>query len=170
MNLTNTETTAHLTALTRHFLDLRDGTHGDVVSRAEKEQLFATAITLLDPVVRSALAELDRALLSGTGTIEASGLGRDASGGTLAQWSLSWPEQLQAGIQPVLIIAHYGSGFHHPHLRGRTVGEWPLNVFDQVDARAQLPTIRAIAAGELHNLVFEADYRIVPAIQGGPTR
>jgi hypothetical protein len=164
------DTPAHLTALTRHFLDLRDGTHGNLVSRAEKERLFATAVTLLDPVVRCALAELDRALLSDTGTIEASGLGRDATGGTLAQWSLSWPEQRQAGVQPVLLIAHYGSGFHHPHLRGRTIGEWPLNVFDRADAQAQLPTIRTIAAGELHNLVFEADYRIVPAIQQGATR
>jgi hypothetical protein len=28
---------------------------------------------------------------------------------------------------------------------------------------AELPTLRVIAAAELHNLVFERDYRIVPA-------
>jgi hypothetical protein len=44
------------------------------------------------------------------------------------------------------------------------VGNWPLNVFSKVDAAAELPTLRAIAAAELHNLVFQADYRIVPAI------
>ena len=29
---------------------------------------------------------------------------------------------------------------------------------------AELPTLRAIAAADLHNLVFQLDYRIVPAI------
>ncbi len=164
MNL-STELPPHLVALTRHFVDLRDGTHGEATRRGEKEELFRTAIALLDPVVRYALTELDGTLLNHTGSIDASGPIRDATGGTLAAWSLSWPEQRQAGVQPIQIIAHYGSGFHHPHLRGRTVGEWPLNVFSPADAQAQLTTIQAIASSELHNIVFEADYRIVPAIQ-----
>src|SRR6266850_1625106 len=52
-------------------------------------------------------------------------------------------------------------GFHHPHLRGTTVHDWPLNVFSEEDASAQLPILRAIASSDLHNLVFRADYRIV---------
>ena len=38
---------------------------------------------------------------------------------------------------------------------------WPLNVFCDEDAAAQLPILRAIASSDLHNLVFRADYGIV---------
>jgi hypothetical protein len=153
----------HVTALLRHFADLRDGTHGDVRSRADKEGLFAGAARLLDPYARQVLAELDEMLLLGTGTIEATGVVPAPDGGSIASWTLSWPEQRDAGIDPITISAYYGRGFHHPHLHGATVGTWPLNVFDDADAAAELPTMRAIAAADLHNLVFQRDYRIVPA-------
>jgi hypothetical protein len=39
-----------------------------------------------------------------------------------------------------------------------------LNVFSDEDAAAQLSILRAIASSDLHNLVFRADYRIVPAV------
>jgi hypothetical protein len=32
------------------------------------------------------------------------------------------------------------------------------------DATDQLPILRAIATADLHNLVFQADYRIIPAV------
>jgi hypothetical protein len=41
-----------------------------------------------------------------------------------------------------------------------TVGDWPLNVFSDPDAAAELGTPQAIASAELHNLVFQSDYRI----------
>jgi hypothetical protein len=53
------------------------------------------------------------------------------------------------------------AGSHHPHLQGGTVGDWPLNVFDEEQASALLPTLRDIASAEIHNLVFQADYRLV---------
>ena len=155
---------AHLRGLLRHFADLRDGTHGDgAVTRADKERLFRAAVVLLDPYARQALAEMNDALLLGSGTIAATGVTASDDGGVAAAWTLGWPEQEQAGIQPVTLQAFYGRGFHHPHLRGGTVGDWPLNVFSDADAAAELPTLRAIAAAELHNLVFQRDYRIVPA-------
>jgi len=154
----------YLGALVRHFTDLRDDRHGEVASRPDKEAVFADTVRLLDPVARQALAELNEVLLLGSGTVAASGLLARPGAGQLAQWSLSWPEQARAGIQPVLIQAHYGSGFHHPHLRGGTVSDWPLNVFNPDQAAAELPTLRAIIAADLHNLVFQADHRIVPAI------
>ncbi|MFC7645962.1 hypothetical protein ACFQX6_39215 [Streptosporangium lutulentum] len=86
-----------------------------------------------------------------------------ADGGVEAVWSLSWREQRTAEISPVVIRAFYGSRFHHPHLQGATVGEWPLNVFDEEQAAAELCTLRAITAADLHNLVFQRDYRIIPA-------
>jgi hypothetical protein len=155
---------AHLRGLLRHFGDLRDGTHGDgAVNRADKERLFTSAVRYLDPYARQALAEINDALLLGTGTIAATGVNTSLLDGSAATWTLGWPEQKQAGIQPITLQAYYGRGFQHPHLRGATVGDWPLNVFSDADAAAELPTLRAIAAADLHNLVFQADYRIVPA-------
>ncbi|WP_255308142.1 hypothetical protein [Streptomyces marincola] len=108
------------------------------------------------------LAEIDSHLLLGTGDPAASGV-RRTSDGVVARWTLSWPEQREAGAPPLELCAHYGTAFHHPHLRGATVGEWPLNVFTAEQAAAEIPTLRAIVAADLHNLVFRHDYRIVPA-------
>ena len=154
---------AAIPALLRHFEDLRERNHGGETSRAGKEEKFAEAVALIGPYARQVLAEMNQATLLGTGEIEASGVRASADGGREAVWTLSWPEQRQAGIDPITIDATYGAGFHHPHLRGATVGTWPLNVFDDEQARAELPVLRAIAAADLHNLVFQRDFRIVPA-------
>lgn len=155
----------HLRGLLRHFADLRDGTHGDgAVSRADKEKLFIAAIDYLAPYARQALDEMNDALLLTSGTVAASGASKSPEGDVKAVWTLSWPEQELSGISPVTLEAFFGHGFHHPHLRGATVGVWPLNVFSDADAADELPTLRAIAAADLHNLVFQRDYRIVPAI------
>jgi hypothetical protein len=150
-------------ALLRHFADLRDRTHGDQATRAGKERLFAGAVELIGPYSRQVLAEMNDALLLGTGRIEDSGVTGSPDGGVEAAWMLSWPEQRAAGVSPVTLLATYGSGFHHPHLRGATVGTWPLNVFDDGQAAAELTVLRAIAAADLHNLVFQRDYRLIPA-------
>lgn len=153
-------------ALLRHFADLRDGTHGDASDRGGKERLFAAAVDLLDPVASGVLDEVNRLLLAGSGEVTATGL-RAGPNGVDAEWNLSWPEQRDTGLPPLSLLAHYGRGFHHPHLRGVTVGEWPLNVFTPADAVEQVPTLRAIVTADLHNLVFQRDYRIVPATARG---
>ena len=156
---------AHLRELLRHFADLRDGTHGDgAVSRADKEKVFASSVDYLERYARQALEEMNMALLLGSGVVSASGLSKSPEGDVTATWTLSWPEQEQAGISPVTLEAFFGHGFHHPHLRGATVGVWPLNVFSDADAAAELPTLRAITSADLHNLVFQRSYRIIPAI------
>ncbi len=152
--------------LLRHFADLRDGTHGSASTRRDKERLFMTAVVLLDPHARQALDEINAALLLGTGQVTATGARRRADGPD-AIWALSWPEQQAAGINPILIRAFYSSGAHHPHLQAGTVGDWPLNVFDDEQAAAKLPTLRALASADLHNLVFQRDYRIIPATMAG---
>lgn len=155
----------YILALRRHFLDLRDGRHGDhAVTREDKERLFAEAVAFLDRYARQTLVEINEALLLGTGTVAATGLLRSADGDLAATWSLGWPEQSMRRIQPVTLQAFFGRSFHHPHLRGATVGNWPLNVFSKDDAAAELPILRAIAGADLHNLVFQSDYRIIPAI------
>jgi len=160
MESTGPEFTAELL---RHFADLRDGTHGGAVSRPEKERLFIAAVALLDPHARQPLSEINADLLNGTGEVAATGA-RRRRGDVEAIWALSWPEQKAAGISPVIIRAYYGAAAHHPHLQAGTAGDWPLNVFDEQQAAAQLPTLRAIASADLHNLVFQRDYRIIPAI------
>jgi hypothetical protein len=156
-------------ALLRHFADLRDGTHGGASSRADKERLYAAAVPLLDPHARQALEEINTDLLLGTGEVSATGVRPSADGGVDAVWSLSWPEQRAAGIDPIVIRAYFGPGFAHPHLQSGTVGDWPLNVFDEEQAAAELPTLRALAAADIHNLVFQVggDVRIIPATVKG---
>ena len=154
--------------LLRHFADLRDGTHGGASSRHDKERLFTAAVALLDPHARQPLEEINADLLLGTGEVTATGMRRSGDG-LDAIWALSWPEQRDAAINPIVLRAYYGAGFHHPHLRGGTAGDWPLNVFDKEQAAAQVPTLRAIASADLHNLVFQRDYRIIPAIMSGWT-
>ena len=146
-----------------HFADQRDGTHGGASSRQGKEHLFTAAVALLDPHARQPLQEINTDLLLSTGEVTATGVRRRRDG-VEAIWTLSWPEQQAAGINPIVIRAYYSAGAHHPHLQAGTVGDWPLNVFDEEQAAAQLPTLRAMASADLHNLVFQRDYRIIPAI------
>jgi hypothetical protein len=151
-------------ALRRHFADLRDSSHGEeAVTRPAKEAIFRRSVLLLGPHATHVLAALNSDLLLGTGTVEESGTQRAPDGGLAAIWSLTWPEQRNAQIEPIRLIATYGAGFHHPHLRGGTVGEWTLNVFTEEQAASEQPILAAIAEAELHNLVFQADYRLVPA-------
>ena len=157
-------TPAYITSLIRHFEDLRDGTHGGSASRTDKEAHFEKAVQLLAPFACQVLTEMNTNLLLGTGQLTDTGLRRAADGGLTASWALSWPEQQAAGVAPITLQAYFGASFHHPHLRGTTVRDWPLNVFNDEDAAAQLSVLRAIASSDLHNLVYRADYRIVPAV------
>jgi len=157
-------TPAYITSLIRHFTDLRDGTHGGSKSRKDKEAHFEKAVQMLAPVARQVLNEMNTSLLLDTGQLTETGLRRIPDGGLSASWVLSWPEQQAAGVEPIVLQAYFGGRFHHPHLRGTTVHDWPLNVFSDEDAAAQLPILRAIATSDLHNLVYRADYRIVPAV------
>ena len=159
---------AYITSLVRHFEDLRDGTHGGSASRKDKEAHFEKAVQLLAPIARQVLTEMNTILLLDTGQLTETGLLRTADGGLSASWVLSWPEQRAAGVEPIMLQAYFGGGFHHPHLRGTTVRDWPLNVFSDEDAASQLSILRAIASSDLHNLVYRADYRIVPAVTAGP--
>ena len=157
---------AYIGDLLRHFADLRDGTHHGAASRRDKERLYTQAVALIDPVARQVLDELNADLLLDTGTVTVTGVQDDGSGGQVAVWALSWPEQKAAEVSPIEIRAYFGIGFLHPHLRGAALGDWPLNVFDEEQAAAELPTLRAIASADIHNLVFQTggDYRIIPAV------
>ena len=114
---------ANTNALVRHFADLRDGTHGGASSRTDKQHLFAEAVTLLDRYARQALDEINTDLLLDTGELSATGVRRSAIRGLDAVWTLAWPQQQAARIDPITIRAYFGGGSPHPHLQGGTVGE-----------------------------------------------
>src|SRR6266478_1042595 len=101
----------YITSLIRHFEDLRDGTHGGSATRKEKEAHFEKAVQLLAPVARQVLTEMNTSLLLDTGQLTETGLRRTVDGGLNASWALSWPEQRAAGIEPIVLHAHFGSGF-----------------------------------------------------------
>jgi hypothetical protein len=136
--------------------------HGSA-SRKDEEAHFEKAVQLPAPVARQVLTEMNTSLLE-TGQLTETGLRSTADGGLIASWALSWPDQQEAGVEPIALQAYFGGNFHHPHLRETTVRDWPLNVFSDEDAAAQLSILRAIASSDLHNLVYRADYRIVPAV------
>src|SRR5580698_6520510 len=128
---------AYITSLIRHFEDLRDGTHGGSASRKDKEAHFGKAVQLLAPIARQVLTEMNTSLLLDTGQLTDTGLRRTPDGGLNASWTLSWPEQRAAGIEPIVLQAHFGGGFHHPHLRGTTASP---HIHGKAPARAVLST------------------------------
>src|SRR5258708_8012193 len=107
---------AYITSLIRHFEDLRDGTHGGSATRKDKEAHFEKAVQLLAPIARQVLIEINRSLLLNTGQLTETGLRRIADGGLNASWVLSLPEQLAAGLNPIILQPSFGAHFHHPPL------------------------------------------------------
>ena len=148
--------------LLRHLADLRSGSHEGVSDRAGKQAVYRRAVELLDPVVRRVLEEARAALLDGDGEVAAEPVHPDG-GGLLAAWTLSWPAQRASGTEPVTVVAEFAAGFLHPHLRGGTLGWWPLQVTGERDAERQVPVVAAIVEAELHNLVLRTSWRVVPA-------
>jgi len=61
------------------------------------------------------------------------GLRRTPDGGLNASRALSWPEQRAAGVEPIVLDAH-------PHPRGTTVHDWPLNVPNEQKAHLTVTT------------------------------
>jgi len=88
----------------------------------------------------------------------------------VTRFELSWPEQRAARVmrgpneplQPVRIVFNYSQGFLHPHLSGSTAGFWPFQVTSAADAGRQRGILAAIVELELHQRIFETDWRILP--------
>src|SRR5882757_2990913 len=118
LNAEDDDVPAHARALIRHFVDLRDNTHGGSTGRHDKEDHFARAVELLNPVASQVLREMNTFLLLESGRVAGTGLQRTSDGGLVASWALSWPGQSSVGVSPVVLMAYFGIGFHHPHLRG----------------------------------------------------
>lgn len=145
----------------RHLDDLRTGTHEGRSAWEDKAALFREEVDRLDPVVRRAMGELSDTWLARTGEVERVDAVDDPEGHLVARWSLSWPDQRSAGIAPVQIAARFAPGRLHPHLGATRARDWPLSVLDDDDAERQLPLLRVLVETELHQRVFESDWRVV---------
>lgn len=156
----------------RHLSDLRSGTYEGAAGWPDRVRVFRQAVSLLDPVVRRILEQTDAAFLRARGTVNHRA-GEDRDGGAYAHWELSWPEQRQAAarhggrVEPVQVIAVFGRGNTHPHLRGAATGMWPCQVADAADAERQEPIVRAIVECELHERIFQGGWQVIPAFADG---
>ena len=159
------------TDIFRHLADLRSRTYEGARQWPERVQVFRRAVSLLDPVVRRILEQANAAFLRGSGTIHQH-VGEDRDGGVYAHWELSWPRQRDATgrhggrVEPVQVIAVFGRGNTHPHLRGAAAGMWPCQVTDEQDAERQEPILRAIVECELHERIFQGTWQVIPAFTG----
>src|SRR3954468_16073179 len=88
---------AYVRALMRHFIDLRDRTHGGSSGRHDKEDHFARAVDLLHPVTTQVLREMNTLLLLESGRITGSGLQRTPDGSLVASWALSLARAAHGG-------------------------------------------------------------------------
>ncbi|HUZ36493.1 MAG TPA: hypothetical protein VMV17_09200 [Streptosporangiaceae bacterium] len=152
----------------RHLEDLRTRTYEGARDWPERVAVFRRAVGLLDPVVRAVLTEASREYLRGAGTVRHH-TGEDRDGGVYARWELSWPQQRDAGahdggrVEPVQVMALFGRGSTHPHLRGAVAGMWPCQITSEADAQRQEPVVRAIVEAELHERIAQGSWRVIPA-------
>lgn len=149
------------TDLRCHLDDLRTRTHAGRQSWEDKAALFAEEVERLDPVVRQAMAELSETWLDAAGEIQRVDTEADPEGHLVTRWSLSWPDQREAGIEPVQVAARFAPGRLHPHLGATRARDWPLTVLDDEDAQRQLPLLRLLLESELHQRIFDADWRVI---------
>lgn len=156
--------------LLRHLQDLRFGTYEGAMSRGAKEVVYRKGINLLKPVAVEILNEANTLFLNGTGNVQIIGPEEDDYGGLVTRFELTWPEQRAAQVirgpngplQPVRIVVNYSQGELHPHLSGSTAGFWPFQVTSEADAGRQKGVLAAIVELELHQRIFETDWRILP--------
>ena len=149
--------------MTRHLDDLRTRSYEGATTREQREAVFGAAVTLVSDTVQRALQAANAGFLDGHGTVAFSGVAPDGSGGAAASWELRWPAQqqtsgrLQPGpVAPVQVIAIFPRGWTHGHLRGRRLGNWPLQVTSASDVAGLEPVIGAIIAAELHEVIYES--------------
>lgn len=156
--------------LLRHLHDLRMGTYEGTESRETREELYRRGIQLLTPVALAVLNEANALFLKNTGSIQIIGPERDATNGLVTKFELSWPEQRAAhsrrepfkALEPVRIVVDFSQNFLHPHLAASAAGHWPFQVVNEADAERQRSILSAIVELELHQRVFETDWRILP--------
>lgn len=152
----------------RHVHDLVTRTFEGRSEWPERVALFDRAVQLLDPLVCAVLAEVDELFLDSTGTLTRRRVEED-DGSVAQRWELSWPRQRSATgrdggpVAPMRVVALFRRSFNHPHLRGSSAGDWPMQVLDEADAVRQEPVVRALVEAELHQRIFEGRWHVLPS-------
>jgi hypothetical protein len=121
-------------------------------------------------VASRVLGDIDEHFLGGSGEIVVEDPMREADGGLVGRWVLSWPAQRAAvdehagsPLEPIALVAVFQPGFTHPHLMDPRPGypihvvAWPFQVLDAVDAARQEPVLRVLAEALLHERVYQSD-------------
>jgi hypothetical protein len=153
--------------LLRHLDDLVERHYEGATSWPDRLALFTRAVELLDPVVRDILGKANVAFLESSGEITRKTV-EDEDGSVSEHWELSWPRQREVisrfdgPVTPVRVIAWFRRSFNHPHLRGSTAGDWPLQVTSTADAARQESIVRAIVEAELHQKIYEGRWAVMP--------
>ena len=153
--------------LLRHLADLVARSYEGAETWPDRLAVFGRAVDLLDPVVRGILDRANVAFLESTGEITR-GSAEDDDGSVWEHWELSWPRQRAAisrfdgPVTPIRVSAWFRRTFNHPHLRGSTAGDWPLQVTTTEDAARQEPIVRAIVEAELHQKIYEGRWAVMP--------
>lgn len=163
--------------LRRHLADLEQNAYEGAQERADRNAVFATAFDLLTPVALAVLDDFNAHVLGGTGTISTIPLAPREGLGLYGTWECSWPEQQQARsrfddtpIPPLQLQAFFPGDFTHGHLMiGRPfyqddpVSCWLMQVTDETDAWRQRHALESMCETQVHELIFTANWRIIPA-------
>ena len=153
--------------LMRHLADLAARSYEGAESWPDRLAVFHRAVALLDPTIRGVLTEANATFLEDTGEISRH-IAKQDDGSVAEHWELSGPRQRDAvardggPVPPVQVIAWFRRSFNHPHLRGSTAGDWPLQVTTTEDAARQAPIVHAIVEAELHQRIYEGRYPVMP--------
>lgn len=157
--------------LRRHLDDVRLHAYEGAGPRAERDEVFGRAVSLLDPVATRILEDVNATFLDRSGTVAHQPPTPDGNGGLTASWELSWPDQRAAvdrqrpeggPVGPVRVIAWFGARFTHGHLSGSDeVGHWPLQVLNSDDAERQATVVRVIIERELHECIYRGGWQVM---------
>ncbi len=157
--------------LFRHLTDLRERKYEGSVERVAQEETFRHAVSFMTPHVFAAFSWINDHWLRGQGTWEHV---REVAtdDGLRSEWRLTWPA-LEAShhrftgeaLGPIRVVAYLREQHIHGHLRGEFLGDWPLQVTSDDDARRQIPNVLSAIEGDLHEKIFltAGDWRLVPS-------
>lgn len=163
--------------LRRHLTDLEVDSYEGAHDRGSRNDVFGRAFELLTPVAVSVLEDFNTHVLQGTGEISVHPLASREGLGLYGTWECSWPEQREARsrfdgtpIPPLQLQAFFPGEFTHGHLMiGRPFYEdqpvscWFMQVVDERDAARQRHALEAICETQVHEMIFTANWRIIPA-------
>ena len=163
--------------LRRHLHDLEINGYEGATERTDRNYVFTRAFDLLTPVAIEVLEDFNSQVLYGTGEVSTQPLSPREALGLYGTWECSWPEQREARsrfdgapIPPLQLQAFFPGDFTHGHLMiGRPfyddqpVSCWLMQVVDEKDARRQRHALESICETQVHEIIFTANWRIIPA-------